>query len=148
MVQAAVEVNNRFSLLDDTAWADTMPGKRGFVRLGPNGRPFAIALYHQIHCVNSLRFSYTVARDGLVTDPDILKKKIPHDNHCFQFIRQSIMCRADNALVPLKNNASLAAQGFGNLHRCSNWAHVRKFVLDNTAFWDGKPFNVSEGVVE
>lgn len=135
--------------MDDTAWAETLPGKRGFVRLGPKGRSFAIALYHQIHCVNALRFSYTVARDGLVTDPDALKKKIPHDNHCFQFLRQSIMCRADNAIVPLRRNTtSLAAQGFGTAHRCGNWADIRRFVLENDAFWNGKPFDVSEGVQE
>jgi len=116
--------------VDDTAWAETLPGKRGFVRLGPKGRSFAIALYHQIHCVNALRFSYTV-----------------DDNHCFQFLRQSIMCRADNAMVPLKRNTtSLAAQGFGNAHRCGNWAEIRRFVLENDASWNGKPFDVSEGV--
>ncbi|KDR84565.1 hypothetical protein GALMADRAFT_39005, partial [Galerina marginata CBS 339.88] len=109
-----------------------LPGRRGFVRLGPKGRSFAPSLYHQLHCVNALRFSYTVARDGLLTDPDALKHKIPHDNHCFQFLRQSILCRADNSLVPAgRSNVSLARAGFGVVHRCRNWVQIREFVLEN-----------------
>jgi len=140
-VAMTTEPNDRFSLIDDKAWAHTLAPKRGFIRLGPEGRAFAIALYHQLHCVNALRFSYTVARDGLVTDPEALRKKIGHDNHCFQFIRQSIQCRADNSLVPLQanRNLSLAATGFGNTHRCRNWRHIRQFVVENQAKWEGVP---------
>lgn len=108
-VAITVEPNDRFSLIDDEAWAVTFLLKHGFSRLGPEGRTFAVALYHQLHCVNALQFSYTVARDGLVTDPEILRKKVGHDNHCFQFLRQSIQSKADNSLVPIptNHNASL-----------------------------------------
>jgi Mycotoxin biosynthesis protein UstYa len=148
-VGMSVEPNDRFSLIDDKAWANTLAPKRGFVRVGPEGRAFAISLYHQLHCVNAIRFSYTVARDGLVTDPEILKNKIGHDNHCFQFLRQSILCKADNALVPIQTNrnASLASMGFGNTHRCRNWEQVRQFVFDNVAEWKNVPlFNGTSGM--
>ena len=147
-VAITVEPNDRFSLVDDEAWADTIPPKHGFVRLGPEGRSFSISLYHQLHCVNSIRFSYTVARDGLVTDPEILRNKVSHDNHCFQFIRQSILCKADDSLVPMQTNpnVSLAAMGFGNTHRCRNWEQVRQFVFENDARWKDVPlFNETSG---
>ncbi|KAF8808534.1 hypothetical protein BYT27DRAFT_7137331 [Phlegmacium glaucopus] len=148
-VAMTIEPNERFSLIDDKAWANTLAPKRGFIRLGPEGRSFAVGLYHQIHCVNALRFSYTVARDGLVTDPQVLRGKIDHDNHCFQFIRQSIQCKADTTLVPItqpNRNMSLAAMGFGNMHRCRNWADVRRFIVENQAQWDAIPlYNETSG---
>jgi len=147
-VAITVEPNDRFSLIDDKAWAATFPPKHGFSRLGPDGRAFAIALYHQLHCVNALRFSYTVARDGLVTDPEVLKNKVGHDNHCFQFLRQSIQCKADSSLVPIltNGNASLASMGFGITHRCRNWAQVKQFVYDNSVKWEGvQLFNGTSG---
>ena len=147
-VAITVEPNNRFSLIDDEAWAATFPPKHGFSRLGPEGRAFAVALYHQLHCVNALRFSYTVARDGLETDPEILRNKVGHDNHCFQFLRQSIQCKADNSLVPIStnHNASLASMGFGVTHRCRNWEQVKQFIYDNDAKWEGVSlFNGTSG---
>ena len=146
-VAMTIEPNNHFSLIDDKAWANTLPPKRGFIRLGSEGRSFGTAVYHQLHCVNAIRFSYTMARDGLVTDPEILKKKLGHDNHCFQFIRQSISCKADNSLVPMQhNNMSLAAMGFGNTRRCRNWEQVRRFVVENHAQWRDVPlFNGTSG---
>ena len=148
-VAMTIEPNNHFSLIDDKAWANTLPPKRGFIRLGSEGRSFGTAVYHQLHCVNAIRFSYTMARDGLVTDPEILKKKLGHDNHCFQFIRQSISCKADNSLVPImqrNSSMSLAAMGFGNTRRCRNWEQVRRFVVENHAQWEGVPlFNGTSG---
>ena len=147
-VAMVIEPNDRFSIIDDKAWADTIAPKHGFVRLGSQGRAFAISLYHQLHCVNAIRFSYTVARDGLVTDPEILKKKVGHDNHCFQFLRQSILCKADNAFVPMQThrNVSLAAMGFGTTQRCRNWEQVKQFVVENDAKWRTVPlFNGTSG---
>jgi hypothetical protein len=147
-VAITVEPNNRFSLIDDKAWAATLAPKRGFIRLGPEGRAFAVSLFHQLHCVNAIRFSYTVARDGLVTDPEILSHKIGHDNHCFQFLRQSILCKADTSLVPVptNRNVSLASMGFGSTHRCRDWGRVRQFVFDNVAEWESVPlFNQTSG---
>ena len=149
-VAMTVEPNDRFSesLINDKAWAATLLPRRGFSRLGPEGRAFAVALYHQLHCVNALRFSYTVARDGLVTDPEILKQKVGHDNHCFQFLRQSIQCKADNSLVPIltNRNASLASMGFGVTHRCRHWGQVKQFIYDNYDKWKGVPlYNGTSG---
>ncbi|KAF8806053.1 hypothetical protein BYT27DRAFT_7242935 [Phlegmacium glaucopus] len=149
-VTVTIEPNDRFSLIDEKAWADTLAPKRGFIRLGPKGWSFAVGLYHQIHCVNALRFSYSVTRDGLVTDPQVLREGISHDNYCFQFIRQSIQCRADNTLVPIvqtnRANVSVAAMGFGNMHRCRNWGDIRRFIVENQAKWDGAPlFNETSG---
>ena len=147
-VAITVEPNDHFSLIDDKAWAALLAPKRGFIRLGPEGRAFAVGLYHQLHCVNAIRFSYTVARDRLVTDPEVLRNKVGHDNHCFQFLRQSILCKAVNALVSMQTNpnVSLAAMGFGSTHRCRNWGQVRQFVFDNVAEWENVPlFNGTSG---
>lgn len=146
-VSMIIQENRHFSIINDTAWASTLPGTRGFVRLGPKGRSYGISTYHQLHCINAIRFSYTVARAGLVTDPETLRAKIGHDNHCFQFVRQSIMCQADDTLIRLPRNGSLSQVGFGVTHQCRNWAQVRNFVLQNSVKWGGVPFVLDDDVV-
>ncbi|KDR68071.1 hypothetical protein GALMADRAFT_78988, partial [Galerina marginata CBS 339.88] len=144
-VSMVVQENHQFSLIDDKAWGNSLPDRRGFVRLGPKGRSFEISHFHRLHCINSIRFSYTLARDGFVKDPEALKSQIKHNNHCFQYLRQSILCRADSSLVPVSDsNQTLSQAGFGVMHRCKNWSQVRKFVLQARARWNDVPYLIED----
>ena len=73
-------------------------------------------------CANALRLSYTVARDGLVTDLEVLKGMITI--LLFQFILQEYPVQRP-PIISLSSKKivmwSLAAIGFGNTHRCLNW---------------------------
>ncbi|KAL1617275.1 hypothetical protein SLS56_011046 [Neofusicoccum ribis] len=62
---------------------------------------------------------------------------ISHSRHCFDALRQHIMCHADN--TPLYGAGDHKA-GDGQLHRCKSWAALRDYATANTAcFRDGKP---------
>lgn len=60
-----------------------------------------------------------------------------HVLHCFDAIRQHIMCHADN--TPLYGLGHGIA-GDGQLHQCRDWNALRDYATKNTAcFRDGKP---------
>jgi hypothetical protein len=139
-VKMLVQENHKFSLLDEEAWSPNLFGANGFVRMGKKGRSFMVSFYHQFHCVDYLRGSYIMARDGIATDPEVIDGDIGHDNHCFQFLRESIMCKADNTLVAWNSpNQTLSRAGLGKIHRCRNWEHVRRSLINNGDAWEGIP---------
>ncbi|KAF8889860.1 hypothetical protein BD779DRAFT_1785252 [Infundibulicybe gibba] len=124
---------DRYPLADDSAWKSSLAPSRGFIRLGPKGRPFGISLYHQLHCVNALRFAYTIARDGLVTDKTKLRKDLGHSDHCFQFVREGILCKGDLTLIPLDDESR--SNKTYRTHRCRDWTKIREFVVQNIDAW-------------
>jgi hypothetical protein len=72
-----------------------------------------------------------------------LSRKIPpeypmyHALHCFDALRQHIMCHADN--TPLYGHGDGMA-GDGQLHRCKDWNELRDYATQNTAcFQDARP---------
>lgn len=124
-----------YPLTDDQRWGSIVPPKRGFIRLGPEGTPFAISLYHQLHCINGVRFAYVAARDGLFKRPVDRNAAFQHVNHCFDVLRQSLLCKADTTLIPTKSHNQTNA-----IRHCRDWAQVREFVDKNHKFWRDIPF--------
>lgn len=127
-----------YPLTDDHKWASIVPPKRGFVRLGQSGTPFSIALYHQLHCVNGIRFAYVAARDGLFKRPEDRKAAFDHVNHCFDVLRQSILCKADTTKIPVNSQNQTITRS------CRDWTQVRDFVDENHEFWRGIPFSLTD----
>ncbi|GBE89059.1 hypothetical protein SCP_1500610 [Sparassis crispa] len=54
---AALVVNttHRYGLTADDDWGTIFPNGNGWVRLGPDGRAFAVSMYHQLHCLDAIR---------------------------------------------------------------------------------------------
>ncbi|KAJ7457393.1 hypothetical protein FB451DRAFT_1047445, partial [Mycena latifolia] len=128
--------DSAYPIGDNLKWASILPEKRGFIRLGPAGTPFSIALYHQLHCVNGIRYVYVAARDGLFKTPEDRSASIGHANHCFDVLRQSLLCKADTTLMPVgRSNATTIVR------RSRNWSQVREFVRSNQGFWKGIPYS-------
>jgi hypothetical protein len=77
------------------------------------------------------------------------KYPIHHALHCFDAIRQHIMCNADN--TPLYGHGDGTA-GDGQVHQCKSWTALRDYATRNTAcFRDGEPgmtFNERFGVCD
>ncbi|KAJ4474871.1 hypothetical protein J3R30DRAFT_618178 [Lentinula aciculospora] len=128
--------NETYALTDDRKWGAIVPPKGGFIRLGPIGTPFSITMYHQLHCVNGIRFSYVAARDGLFKHTKDREGAFLHVNHCFDVLRQSLLCKADTTLIPLDHDKQ-------HTRRCRDWTAVRAFVDDNQRFWADIPFQLS-----
>ncbi|KAK0446606.1 uncharacterized protein EV420DRAFT_1276499 [Desarmillaria tabescens] len=119
-----------YPLNDNDAWKSMLPPKEGYVRLGPKGKPFALSMYHQLHCLNALRYAHVIARLGLVAHPE--DRDMYHDNHCLKYIRQGLLCRADISVIPINSSATTQS-------RCWDWTEVRSFVEQNYAEWEDVP---------
>ncbi|KAJ3993566.1 hypothetical protein F5050DRAFT_1780822 [Lentinula boryana] len=132
---AIQNIDGTYPLTDDKKWASIVPPKGGFIRLGPVGAPFSIALYHQLHCVNGIRFAYVAARDGLFKHAKEREAAFQHVNHCFDVLRQSLLCKADTTLIPLGPEKQ-------HTRRCRDWTQIRAFVDDNHRFWADTPFQL------
>lgn len=60
-----------------------------------------------------------------------------HVLHCYDALRQHIMCNADN--TPLHGHGNGMA-GDGQIHQCKDWSALRDYATRHTAcFRDGKP---------
>ncbi|KAF9020771.1 hypothetical protein BDZ89DRAFT_1164078 [Hymenopellis radicata] len=127
-----VENSERFGLSDFYAWGDwrttdMFPASNGFIKLGPNGRKFGIAMFHQMHCLQKIRDAIVQGDAG------------HHTRHCLNLLRQTVLCASDTTLDPMINKHSI--DGLGIVHVCRDWETVFDFVTENQL----KYLNTSEG---
>lgn len=135
-VENAVMIFSDENHLDINAgahWMSTIPRGNGWVLLGPNKTAYAVAMYHQLHCLNIMRYDLTVSKAGIAADQTTLN----HAHHCYNYLRQSILCKADGTLEPSRQivlsdgRIGSAASGSGVTHVCRNWAQIRRYMEDN-----------------
>ncbi|KAL1617122.1 hypothetical protein SLS56_011125 [Neofusicoccum ribis] len=78
---------------------------------------YGISMFHQLHCLNFLRFAYWPER---ITEmpPDEVGY---HRDHCLDYIRQAIQCNGDVTFEPL---TEAGINGMGAIHRCRNFDKI------------------------
>ncbi|KAF5017642.1 hypothetical protein F66182_10407 [Fusarium sp. NRRL 66182] len=131
------------------AWNSLLPKGRGWIHMrnktalpdmpGLNqSLPEHIALpsvYHQLHCLYSTMRGYYDLLDHissphrrreLPTDPGWNKE---HLNHCWDYLRQNIMCAADVTLEWHRWNEKVET-GWGYEHQCKDWDALTDWVLE------------------
>ncbi|KIM81579.1 hypothetical protein PILCRDRAFT_8628 [Piloderma croceum F 1598] len=121
-VALKVEDSDRYGLSDYGAWmdwrtTDAFPLGNGFVDLGPEGRTFGVAMFHQMHCLQKIREAIVQGDAG------------HHTRHCLNLLRQVVLCAGDTTLDPL--NSPHGTDGLGVVHVCRDWQKVYDFVEDN-----------------
>lgn len=149
--QAAMNVewldDEVYGLYAQDDWESLFPNTTGFVTLGipptefnPNSTSgytphvFCVTMYHQLHCLNVFRTSYTSAKANALVWPGNGTWYDFHLNHCLNYMRQMILCAADTTLMPateLDLSFGLGryeASSDGVVHRCRDWTQVRRFV--------------------
>ncbi|KAG6039635.1 hypothetical protein E4U41_002384 [Claviceps citrina] len=116
----------------EEAWEALMPEGRGMVTVGPTTSLPAlpkldhsrteqnamVAVYHQLHCLYRTRTGYFAAAAGNISDMDL-----GHLGHCWDYLRQSIMCSADTTLEWLPPDED-GTTGWGYQHKCRDWSAV------------------------
>ncbi|KAI0402433.1 hypothetical protein F4802DRAFT_575729 [Xylaria palmicola] len=99
-LQAAFGGNLSYMSVDhkyDHLWEDL--GAKGLIVKLPdenyNGklRPGSISMFHQLHCLSSLRHAIQQAREG--KDPGLDWQDNDHWPHCMDYLRKTLLCRAD-----------------------------------------------------
>ncbi|KAL9077533.1 MAG: hypothetical protein Q9157_003362 [Trypethelium eluteriae] len=143
----------------DKAWNALLPPGRGFVFIEdyeeynlppgeetPYGTIFSVALFHQLHCLGQLRKYYWMLLDGVVALDKNVDTKVfkmaeelmgehgDHVHHCFDYLRQSLMCNGDMAMEWPRtepNGARFAVDGWGIPHECKNWDAISDYMDEN-----------------
>ncbi|KII87188.1 hypothetical protein PLICRDRAFT_176970 [Plicaturopsis crispa FD-325 SS-3] len=134
--QAALRFTDDHYGLDreaDREWASLFPRGNGWFHV--NNTAYSVAMYHQMHCVVSIRKAIDILRSAPCADrDDVLATAVSHTYHCLDYLRQSLTCRADTALEPTRSFMDdngewrVEANGTGVLHRCRDWVQVRRFL--------------------
>jgi Mycotoxin biosynthesis protein UstYa len=134
-----------FSLTDPDAedewlWTGT-PGD-GHIRLGKDMRMFAVAMFHQLHCLRGIRNAMV---DGW---KNLHPAHRGHIHHCFNYVRQYTLCDADVTLEPgdfTKRNFTL--QRTGATHTCLDWEPAYEMMRDQWLAWEAyrEANNIPEG---
>ncbi|PSS34213.1 hypothetical protein PHLCEN_2v1723 [Hermanssonia centrifuga] len=137
--------NSRHFQLDspdaDDEWQTVYPGpNNGFLRLGPHRRFFGISLYHQMHCLESLRQAVNGKSHhhhrSLVEHRELYKRGPQHTSHCLNYLRQTLLCAADLTLEPeIAEGVQNVGQGLAVTHVCRDWSKVHEYVKKNGEDW-------------
>jgi len=99
-----------------------------------------VTVFHQIHCLNDIRRQYYVLMNESTED---FYSSPAHMHHCFEYIRQGLMCSADSGLEPFRpvvpGSEHLGATGWVNERLCRNYDELMKWaeewrVEDSTGF--------------
>ncbi|KAL8950912.1 MAG: hypothetical protein Q9222_003078 [Ikaeria aurantiellina] len=87
---------------------------------------YLLEAYHHLHCLRILRKTFweAIEQQPYTYEPG------PHMEHCFDTLRQSVQCNADN--TPLYSFGDNTA-GDGQLHKCRDWDQLREYATANTA---------------
>jgi hypothetical protein len=113
----------------DAAWRTVFPrdNEHGIVRLGPKGRAFGLAMFHELKCLNIIRLAVQSVHDE--EQPSYLETNKPRVQHCMDYLRHTVLCRADTTLQNLENEIFITESS--NTYVCKDWAAVYDVVNNN-----------------
>ncbi|KAF1808675.1 hypothetical protein P152DRAFT_462238 [Eremomyces bilateralis CBS 781.70] len=138
----------------DEAWNRLLPDGRGFVYIPdwedydlppgqdtPWGVIYSTALYHQIHCLGQIRKYAWMMVDGISSDDPaklqavkehVTGKDHPdHLYHCFDYLRQSLMCCGDMAMEWPRTEETgerYVVDGWNIPHECKSRNGIEEYM--------------------
>lgn len=128
-------------------WLDLVPKGLGYVKVddrsgydnlphplqGYSKAVFTTSMTHQLHCLYNIAEVYS----GLISDPSKVPSQIPgHMPHCFEYLRQTIMCTGDTALEGQHTSFPKSVQGsdgWDAKHVCKDYDAVYEYLEKNRA---------------
>ncbi|KAJ3508464.1 hypothetical protein NMY22_g16608 [Coprinellus aureogranulatus] len=126
------EPTDLYGVHDVGQWESLSAGS-GWVKLPTpvDERPYAVSMYHQLHCLNFLRYDLTQSKKGVRPTAAVLG----HANHCYNYLRMGILCSVDLTLEP-RIVEELTCDGpkpspTGVPHVCRDWARIHEYVGKN-----------------
>ena len=91
---------------------------------------YDVSVFHQLHCLNHIRHylktTMQIAKTPVVDEgmKAFLDHPDEHIAHCFDYLRQGLMCNADLTFEwprEEKDGARFAVDGWGVTHTCKDW---------------------------
>ncbi|TKW57727.1 hypothetical protein CTA1_11529 [Colletotrichum tanaceti] len=134
-------------------WLDIVPQGLGWIKLdhpqqyqdlpepikdfgGPDQPVFTTSVTHQLHCLYGIAEAYS----GLKADPSGHGERMPwHVNHCFDYLRQSIMCAGDLAVEGQEKtfpDGIVGSDGWDGKHLCRDYGEIYEYLEEHRATED------------
>jgi len=130
----------------DVAWGSISPPGDGFIfvnnsasyNLEPGkpsseGEVYDVSLFHQLHCLTHIRTYAFTMKAGMDNNNTrevydlLLRRQEDHVFHCFDYIRQALMCAGDMTIEWPREEADgrrFAVDGWGITHQCRSWVSL------------------------
>ncbi|KAI5361667.1 Putative mycotoxin biosynthesis protein UstYa [Septoria linicola] len=142
-------------------WKDLMPRGYGFVpvhepekyTLAPplqyDGLPppdyyYSITVFHQMHCLDAILHTFVSDRTGFSHGAHDKREEqhfhhSRHILHCFDYLRQAIMCYGDTALEGAdpysiaegRDKVTIGTSGIGTTHMCKNYDDIKSYAEEH-----------------
>jgi hypothetical protein len=90
-----------------------------------DGPGYMMTVFHQLHCLSYLAEHFQRGYAGV----NLTEEVGHHASHCFNYIRQGIMCSADTTL----EGKTEAGPGEGSEHECVDYEALLEWANDNSA---------------
>ncbi|MCJ1312976.1 hypothetical protein MMC25_006652 [Agyrium rufum] len=116
------------------AWAELQPNGGLVNHPYDDTKAAGLSAFHQIHCIDAIRRTYYALLEG-TTDPDV-EDPFYHSRHCFDYLRQSVMCAGDMTIEMEgfeANGTSKGITGIGAEHRCVDWDALVDWAAESFA---------------
>lgn len=94
---------------------------------------YTTSVTHQLHCLYNIAQVYS----GLISDPSLIPEQMQgHLPHCFEYLRQTIMCCGDTALEGQQTTfpeGFIGSDGWDAKHVCKDYDAIYRHLEENRA---------------
>ncbi|KAI0371490.1 hypothetical protein BV20DRAFT_1112525 [Pilatotrama ljubarskyi] len=108
----------------DAEWAALTPLNGGIVYAGSERKPYLLSIFHQLRCLDVLRRAYISLRPADAPGNSTAL-------HCFNYIRQMVLCRSDTVLEPVWDTEGPHAVQPWRTLTCKDWHRVYEAHAQN-----------------
>ncbi|KAK1749454.1 hypothetical protein QBC47DRAFT_311918, partial [Echria macrotheca] len=122
-----------------------LPGGRDTAPLygGEEGYAVLLEVFHQLHCLNSIRLGYyqnSTGGHGIVKG---FESPGGHSDHCFSYLAQTLMCHADVGVMTTTwhEQAQVFTADFNVTKQCRNFDAIQKWARGRKAKYYPKKKN-------
>jgi hypothetical protein len=91
-----------------------------------DGPGYMVSVFHQLHCLSYLAEHFQQGYGGIELSDEVAH----HSAHCFNYLRQGIVCAADTTL----EGKTDAGPGEGSEHECADYDAVLEWANNHAAY--------------
>lgn len=143
LTMTSIQPGDGFIHLPSTATANSTTKLPAGIGHNASSFTYDTTLFHQLHCLTHIRtylwtLNATVSKPPFQSDKvysTLLRPQQDHMNHCFDYIRQSLMCYGDLTYEWPRTESDgrrFAVDGWGVQHECRKWEAVVEFMRENS----------------
>ncbi|KAF9476015.1 hypothetical protein BDN70DRAFT_935400 [Pholiota conissans] len=134
LVKMTVQESVHYDLVapeSEAEWLWTATDGDGHVRIGKEERMFAVAMFHELHCLRWIR--KTIDEGWSAFD----HARQAHILHCYNYLRQWTLCAADATLERGDfMTRNFTTERIGATHTCVDWVPAYEMMNEKWREWN------------